>query len=124
MYQVPASVLNQILASQPLQTQWAETLFAMDQEELNQTLEQQAVALEASGVPDPVILAYQKIAPVLAEQTAITAFIEETGSMALRASLPDVTTPDEAVMVMTEEHRLTPEHAGLLLDMLERLPRA
>lgn len=123
MYQVPASVLNQILASQPFQTQWAEALFAMDQEELNQTLEQQAVALEASGVPDPVILAYQKIAPVLAEQEAITAFIEATGSMALRSSLPDVTTPDEAAMVMTEEHRLTAEHARQLLDMLERLPR-
>lgn len=123
MYQVPASVLNEILANQPLKTQWAENLFKLDQDELLEALESQADALEADGVPDPVILAYQKIAPVLVEQEAITAFIEQTGNMELRASLPDVTTPDEAAMVMTEEHRLAPEHAGQLLDMLERLPR-
>lgn len=121
MYQVPASVLNQILESQPLKTTWAEKLFAMDQDELNEAMESQAQALEVSGVPDPVALAYQKIAPVLAEQEAITAFIEETGSMTLRASLPDVTTADEAVMVMTEEHRLTPEQAEQLHAMLKQL---
>ena len=121
MYQVPASVLNQILESQPLKTTWAETLFAMNQDELNEAMEEQTKALEASGVADPVALAYLKIAPVLAEQEAITAFIEQTGSMALRASLPDVTTPDEATMVMTEEHRLTPEQAEQLHDMLKRL---
>ena len=121
MYQVPASVLNQILESQPLKTTWAEKLFAMDQDELNEALEDQAQALEAHGVPDPVAIAYQKIAPVLAEQEAITAFIEETGNMMLRGSLPDVTTADEAVMVMTEEHRLTPEQAEQLHDMLKQL---
>lgn len=122
MYQVPASVLNRILQSQPLQTPWAETLFKMDQEELNQALEQQAVALESAGVPDPVALAYQKIAPVLAEQEAISAHIEQTGNSELRTALPEVTTPDEAAMVMTREYRLTPEHATQLLDMLNRLP--
>lgn len=122
MYQVPATVLNQILETYPLTTAWAEALFKLDQEELNQTLEQQASALEAAGVADRVILAYQKMGPVLAEQEAITEFIKETGNMELRSALPAAETADEAVMMATEEYRLTPAQAKMLLNMLKRLP--
>lgn len=123
MYQTPAAILNRIAQQQTLKTQWATNLFRLDQDELNEVLEQQADALEASGEDLPVILAYQKIAPVLAEQEAITRYILTTDSMALRQSLPDVETPDEAVKAMQTEHRLSAPQSKRLKTLLQQLPK-
>lgn len=122
MYQVPAETLNQIAESETMATEWGEALFRLNQAALLKSLETQAEKLARAGVADAVIVPYQKIAPVLAEQKAIASFIRKTGNLELTGALPAVETPDEAVMVMTQEHRLSPRHAGMLFDMLQKLP--
>jgi hypothetical protein len=123
MLQVAAPILNEIARTQTLETDWARKLFAMSQQELNEQDQAQYKSLVQAGIDRAVAIAYQAIAPLLAENEAISRYIEETGSLELRSCLPEVTTTEEALILATEEYLLDPTQQAQLRGLLEGLSR-
>lgn len=124
MYQVPARVWNEIAASEELASPSFERLMKMNDEQILQALDEQAKALEARGVPDSVIVAYQRLAPLLAENEAISRYINRTGNTSLREALPEILNAEEAVVIATQDQPLSKSEQQTLLDMLKRLEPA
>lgn len=121
MHQLPAEVWNKIAASQPLQLQASEQLMSMSQPELDAALESQAEALRANGTPEQVISAYQALMMPVAEQEAISEYINKTGSLELRQALPDVANAEEALQLAASEYPLAPQDMKILYPMLQAL---
>lgn len=121
MHQLPAEVWNKIAASQALQLQASEQLMAMDQPQLDAALEQQAQALREDGKPEAVISAYQALMMPLAEQEAISRYINQTDSLALRQALPDVASAEEALQLAANDYPLTPDDLQILYPLLQAL---
>lgn len=124
MYQVPARVWNEIAASEELASPSFERLMKMNDEQILQALDEQAKVLEARGVPDSVIVAYQRLAPLLAENEAISRYINRTGNTSLREALPEILNAEEAVVIATQDQPLSKSEQKTLLDMLKRLEPA
>lgn len=124
MYQVPARVWNEIAASEELASPSFERLMKMNDEQILQALDEQAKVLEARGVPDSVIVAYQRLAPLLAENEAISRYINRTGNSSLRDALPEILNAEEAVVIATQDQPLSKSEQKTLLDMLKRLEPA
>lgn|SRR5690554_4780670 len=124
MHQVPARVWNEIAASEELASPSFERLMKMNDEQILQALDEQAKALEARGVPDSVIVAYQRLAPLLAENEAISRYINRTGNTSLREALPEILNAEEAVVIATQDQPLSKSEQKTLLDMLKRLEPA
>lgn len=121
MYQVPARIWNEIAVSETLENPAFQKLMTLDQDQLTQALEDQAKALETNGVPDSVIVAYQTMAPLLAESQAISRHINQTGNTQLRDALPEVLNADEAVVIASRDRVLSKSEQQTLLHMLKRL---
>lgn len=121
MYQVPANIWNEIARTQKLVNPSFQRLMAMNGAAMQAALEDQAQALENNGVPDSVIAAYQEIAPLLAENEAISRYINETGNSSLRSALPEILNADEAVVIASRDHVLSKSEQQTLLHMLKRL---
>lgn len=118
MQQVPMSVWNEIARSQPLSQPWA-TLFRLTP----QTLGPQLTKLvdepaEKMGADNRTLLAYRLVAPLLQESEAISQFILETQSPNLRASLPEVVSIKEALILAAKEYRLMPSQTEKLKQLL------
>lgn len=118
MQQVPASVWNQIAQTQPLRNPSMQQLFPMSQQQLDDALSAQALTLESHGLTDSVINAYQLMAPLLAENQAISAYINQTGHSDLRAALPEVLNAPEAVAIASQENPLSASEQSELLNLL------
>ena len=120
MHQVPMPVWNEIAKSQPLSQPWA-TLFRMTPENLPKGLEKMVDApAEAMGADNKTVLAYRLVAPLLQENEAISAYIQESQSPNLRASLPELNSVSEAVMMASEEYRLTASQQQKLTQLLTK----
>lgn len=120
MYQVPMKVWNEIARSQPLSQPWA-TLFRLTPEELPAKLEELVdKPLEAAGADNRVMMAYRLVAPLLMETEAISSYLEETQQSMLRASLPELTSVNEAVILASTEYRLTPSQQSKLKQLLKQ----
>lgn len=121
MYQIAAPVWNRIASTVRLRHTWARTMFAMPQEELARALDEQAQRMTFSGTPARVIRAYQTVAPLLAENEALSRYFQKTADLQLRQALPEVTTPQEAVALAVAEFRLEPPEQTTLLFLLNGL---
>lgn len=121
MHQVAAAVWNAIAKSQELRNPSFRLLMAMPQDKMTEELASQADALEQSGTPVSVINAYQQMAPLLAENQAISAYINQTGNSDLRAALPEVLNAAEAVAIASLERPLSRSEQATLLQMLQPL---
>lgn len=121
MYQVPAAIWNKIAASQKLASPSFQRLMKMNDEQILQALDEQAKVLEARGVPDSVIVAYQMLAPLLAENEAISRYINKTGDTSLREALPEILNANEAVVIASQDRPLSKSEQQTLLSMLKRL---
>ena len=120
MHQVPMPVWNEIAKSQPLSQPWA-TLFRMTPENLPKGLENMVDApAEAMGADNKTVLAYRLVAPLLQENEAISAYIQESQSPNLRASLPELTSVSQAVMLASKEYRLTASQQQTLQQLLTK----
>lgn len=120
MHQVPAPIWNQIARSQPLDPFWREVMSA-DPDEMDKLIESKVDAFAEKYTTDnSVILGFRIVAPLLMENEAISAFIQETGYLNLRASLPEVVSVSEAVMLASEEYRLTPSQQRQLQEVLRQ----
>lgn len=124
MQQVPASVWNEIARTQELSNPSMKMLFEMKQSVMDGALEMQARALEKSGVPDSVINAYQQMAPLLAENQAISRYIEQTGNSDLRLALPEILNAQEAVAIASQDRPLSSSEQSALLELLQPMTPA
>jgi phosphoglycerate-specific signal transduction histidine kinase len=120
MQQVPDPVWNEIAASQPLHQPF-KTLFKMMDEEMidgiHSLLDKTA---EDQGADNKTVLAYRLTAPLLLENEAISAYIVATGYASLRTSLPELVSVNEALMLATEEYRLSEFQQGKLKSLLKQ----
>ena len=120
MYQVPTVVWNEIAKSQALSQPWV-TLFRMTQQELPAGLEKLVDApLEAQGADNKTVLAYRLVAPLLQENEAISDYIMLVDNPSLRASLPELTSVNEAVILASQEYLLNPSQQAKLTQLLTK----
>ena len=120
MYQVPMRVWNEIAMSQPLSEPWLQ-LFHATPETFPALLDKLVdKPLEKMGVDDRVILAYRLVAPLLIENEAISAYLEESQQPTLRASLPEINSVNEAVMLASMEYEMTPSQQRKLTQLLSK----
>jgi hypothetical protein len=118
MYAVPAKILNQIAQTQTLKHPWANLLFRKTDQEKQRILESQADALEQAGVPQKVAFLYQTLGPLLAENEAISHYIQKTDSSDLRMTLPEITTVPEALRIADLERPMTDRERKMLASLL------
>ena len=121
MYQLPAQVWNLIAQQPEMQNPSMKALMSMNQEQMDSALQQQADTLTQNGVPDNVINAYQTMGPLLAENQAISSYIEKTGNSDLRKACPEVISAPEALAVAKQDYRLSEPEQQQLLQMLTQL---
>jgi hypothetical protein len=76
--------------------------------------------LEQMGADNRVILAYRLVAPLLIENEAISAYLEESQQPTLRASLPEINSVNEAVMLASMEYEMTPSQQRKLTQLLSK----
>lgn len=120
MQQVPMRVWNEIAQSQPLGQPWA-TLFRKTPEELPQALAELVdKPAEKSGADNRTLLAYRLTAPLLVENEAISAYLQETGQLSMRTSLPELISVSEAVTLASQEYRLKPSQQKKLTQLLSQ----
>lgn len=124
MYQVPTAVWNEVAKQPEMRIQAFKLIMSMTQDEMLEALNQQAEALAQNGVPDSVINAYQTMAPLLAENEAISAYINKTDNSNLRAAMPEVLNAPEAVAIAEQDRPLSEAEQQLLLEMLTPLEPA
>lgn len=118
MLQIDSPVWNQIApkAKHPV---WQRRM-AMDYQALTDEMELLGSTLRAEGIESEVILAYQQAAPLLQERPAIRDFLLH--SPQYRQALPEVLTPNEAILLMIKEHNLTASQTRVLRTLLARTP--
>ena len=121
MYQPPAQVWNLIARQPEMQNPSMKALMSMNQEQMDSALQQQADTLTQNGVPDNVINAYQTMGPLLAENQAISSYIEKTGNSDPRKACPEVISAPEVLAVAKQDYRLNEPEQQQLLQMLMQL---
>lgn len=129
MHQVAASVWNQIGATVPLVTGWAQQMFPLPAEDLETALnnEESRIAEEAAAMepkseqPDRLTAAaYLTVAPLLWENEAISRF--KTDHPEMERALPTVTSVEEAVNLASEEYVLDSTRRQKLGALLQEEP--
>lgn len=120
MYQAPMQAWNEIAQSQALSQPWA-TLFRMTPEELPAGLDKLVdQPIEAQGADNRTVLAYRLVAPLLLENVAISDYLGMTNQLNLRASMPELTSVNEAVILASKEYRLTASQQAKLTQLLQQ----
>ena len=123
MHQVPTPIWNEIAETQSLQHPvWAK-LFAMKDEAMTQALNRIEDDLSLRGVDNRTILAWRLTAPLLQENVAISRYVMEARRPELRSILPELTTVNEAVILASNEYRLTPSQQSRLAKLLQQSPK-
>lgn len=97
MNRVPSEILNEI-ARLPLRNAAMKSLFQMSEEEKARHVEQEYQFLtKEAGVDGLAALAYQDLAPLLAENKAISRYVVRSGRPELRSCLPEIVSVKEAL---------------------------
>lgn len=116
MYQCPTPIWNEIAQTQEMASpQWAKLFKATNLPEALAPLE---AKLEALGADTRTIRAYLLVAPLLAENLAISRFIEQTGRTSLRNSLPEIETASEAIILASQEFNMNLSRQKQLRELL------
>ena len=114
-----APIWNEI-ASYGLRTKWAKERFNLeDSDQLLEAYDKEAASLKAQQIPPMVRLAYLDAKPLLLERDAIARYKEQSSGW-MDNALPEVNSINEAVILMTKEHRLTPLQQMQLAKLLKR----
>jgi hypothetical protein len=119
MYQAATEVWNAIAASQPISPEWA-PLFRANPTEQSTRLSVLTSQLDKRGLSPRAIRGFLLVAPLLSENEAISAYLEEAGRLDLRAALPELTSINEALIHATMEFRLTPSDQEQLRQALRQ----
>ncbi len=118
MIQVPQTVWNQMVKTVLLKSDWAKVLFPATPEQVEKVLDDQYQKMTKAGFLHRVISSYQTVLPLLLERQAITQFIQKSRQFNLRQALPEVSSPQDAVALMTQDQRLNKKEAEQLLNLL------
>ena len=116
MYQVATPIWNEIARTQKTRTGWGRL---MEAPELQAAIEPVEAGLEALGADARTIRAYLLTAPLLAENVAISRWIEGRGATHLRSSLPELTTVRQAMTLASTEFSLTKTQTQMLDKLLQ-----
>ena len=117
MYQAPQPIWNEIAKTQELRTPLWRSLFAA--KDLPAAIEPLEAQLEQRGADTRVTRAYLLVAPLLAENLAISRYIEQTGRASLRSSMPEIETVNEATILASQEFNLKPSQQAKLQQLLQ-----
>lgn len=120
MHQAAAKFWNEIAATQPLKTQWAQEMFPLPQAELDAALEREEQRLTRETNDPQVASAYLKIMPLLWENEAISKFLNANPS--LMTAMPPLQSQTEALTVARKDFRLTTGQMMKLQKLLSVQP--
>lgn len=112
---VATAVWNQIAETQKLRTAWAQKVFALNSEEMQQAEDKEYKAL-ARAVGHDVAASYQDVKPLLLENEAISRFTQ--AQPMYREALPEVTSIAEALILASMERPLSQTQQKLLKMLL------
>lgn len=118
MFSTPAPIWNEIAETQRIKSPLWKRLMQMDG--IAMAAELDRVTDKLPEKDSTVLLAYQATACLLAENEAISRYLESTDQLGLRSSLPELTSIPEAVDLATMEYRLEPSQQNRLAELLER----
>lgn len=121
MYQAPASLWNQVAKTVPVKTEWGKVMFALNDQELQEVLEEQAEELIKAGHSNKVALAYQTMLPLCLERKALAEFVGKMERPELQTVFPEVTTLAEAVELGANEYGLPQKDVLDLYNLLQPL---
>lgn len=114
----PQTVWNAIAKGQPLNKPWS-IVFNIAQEQLQQGLEELVnQPIRATGADEPTLQAYRRVAPLLVEHAAISAYVAQQNDSSLRTALPEITCVGDALMFAAVEYQLTPAQQANLKKLL------
>lgn len=113
---VDSVIWNRIAEKHKLRTKWAEKAFRLGPDEMVELENREyREAKKASG--HKIAAALMDMKPLLLENVAISQFSQEQSG--LRDALPEVVSISEAVMLASEEYRLTPFQQRRLSKLLQ-----
>ena len=124
MESVPAKILNEIASNQKLRTVGCQRLFRMTDEEKRADQAPQYLALTRSGVSHRVAANYQGLAPLMAENEAISRYVLEKDDPELRMLLPEICSPTEAMRIADNLRPMSEPERLQLSRMLQKLDSA
>src|ERR1017187_8421682 len=118
---VPAQILNAIASSHELKTEWAPRLFQMNDQDKMTDQAQQYLALTRRGISHRVAANYQELAPLMAENEAISRYVMEKNDPELRMLLPEICSPVEAMRIADDLRPMSrPERLQLATMLHDR----
>ena len=118
---VPAQILNAIASSHELKTEWAPRLFQMNDQDKMTDQAQQYLALTRRGISHRVAANYQELAPLMAENEAISRYVMEKNDPELRMLLPEICSPVEAMRIADDLRPMSrPERLQLATLLRDR----
>jgi len=117
MTRVATPIWNQIAREQHLETTAARIAFSLNQDRQIRMSEIWTTLEEKAGASETALLCLQTCLPLLLEGFAIQQHLSKYPG--LRRAMPDINSPQEAVVLMTMEWKLTPEEQADLLTALE-----
>lgn len=118
MYQTPLPIWNEIAQTQQLVSPRWRRMMSLAPEAMASAIKDLEAQLEQKGADPRSIRAYLLTAPLLAENEAISRYVEEKGNPGLRASLPELTSINEALLLASHEYRLSPSQQARLRKLL------
>ena len=111
MFQAPARVWNQIVETQDLRTEWANKMFPLPQDLMDEEIQAEVDRLTKETGSPILAAAYLVVMPLLWESAAIARFNDQYGPL---ASLPPVETVDDAMAIAVGDYPLDkPEQQAL-----------
>ena len=119
MLQVDSHIWNQIAPAAQHQV-WKDRMEAPDNQALAKAMDDLADKLRKLDQDNPVILAYQAVAPLLQENRAINDFTRKNPQY--RTALPEVLSTNEALLLAMKEYTLTDVQTRKLRALLNVKP--
>lgn len=120
MHQCPQPIWQEIARTQQISRPlWKRVMSADDPQPMLTRLE---ADLEETGADARTIRAFLLVAPLLDESEAISRYVEASGRTDLRNSLPEINSPNEALILASQEYRLIPSQIQRLKKLLQTFP--
>lgn len=121
MYGIRSKLLKEIANCQKFLHAGRQAMFAMDEVRLVKARDDQIATLQKSGVSSKVATLYAKLAPLLAENEAISHNIIVSGEPSRRQTPFEITSVAEALKIAEMENTMSDQERSSLATLLEPL---
>lgn len=120
MHRVPTRIWQAIGRQEPPpETRWGKAM-AEGQAGIDRLLAEVDREHKAAAVPNRVSLAFETVAPLMAEADRIDRYLQATEAYDLRQVLVSVPTPESAAELADLEYPMEPSDKALLVSLLSR----